>query len=153
MTRVRAIAEIVLNCLDLDAMTRFYESVLGFAVVGAEAYPAADDPDPDAPTIVFLKIADLPAPFGTAHPQSLVLIDPARHRFAKGKFDPPGRRASRLNHLAFQIDAADYAAELARLTELGLEPIEAAFPNVRARAIFFTDPEQNRLELICHDGG
>lgn len=149
MTTVRAIAEIVLNCRDMPAMIAFYESVLGFPVIGQGTRAAEGDADP-APTIVFLKIADLPPPFGTAHPQSLVLIDPARHLFALGNFDPPGARNSTLNHLAFQIDEADYGSELERLAGLGLNPIEAEFPNVRSKAIFFKDPEQNTLELICH---
>ena len=158
MTRVRAVAEIVLNCRDLGAMTRFYETVLGFPVIAAEAHPddaeALGTPDaPTTPTIVFLKIADLPAPFGVAHPQTLVLIDPARHRYAKGRFEDPARKPSRLNHVAFQIDAADYAPELARLRGLGLEPTETEFPNFKARAMFIEDPEQNSIELICHEPG
>lgn len=152
MTTIRAVAEIVLNALDLPAMAGFYESALGFEMIGQETHAAPDDTG-TAPTIVFLKVADLPAPFGDAHPQMLVLIDPARHAFAAGKFDPPGGRNSALNHLAFQIDEADYQSELERLTGLGLNPITASFPNVRSKAIFFADPEGNRLELICHDGG
>jgi len=150
MTSIRAIAEIVLNARDLESLARFYEDVLGFERFGAETHA----PDGDAaPTIVFLRIADLTPPFGAHHPQLLVLIDPSRHTYAAGKFDPPGGRNSTLNHLAFQIDAGDYDAELARLHGLGLEPVEAAFPNLRSRAIFFKDPEQNTLELICHEPG
>ncbi|GJM19057.1 MAG: hypothetical protein DHS20C14_12700 [Phycisphaeraceae bacterium] len=124
-------------------MTRFYESVLGFTVFRSS-------PDPE-PTIVFMTIGPLPLPFGDAHPQMLVLIDPARHAFAEGRFDAPDWKTSTLNHLAFQIETADHEAEVARLTELGLEPRVVKFENVKSLAIFFRDPEGNTLELICHD--
>jgi len=142
LPRVRAIAEIVLNVRDIDAMTRFYESVLGFAV-----YRRAPEPNP---TIVFLVIGKLDPPFGDHHPQCLVLIDPARHAYAAGKFDTPNTRTSTLNHLAFQIADDAYDAELARLTSLGLSPVTDEFPALAARAIFFRDPEGNTLEFICH---
>ncbi len=142
-TRVRAIAEIVLNVRDINAMVRFYEDVLGFTVFRSS-------PDPE-PTIVFMRIADLPPPFGDHHPQVFVLIDPARHAFAEGKFGEPNWHTSTLNHLAFQIDTADHAAERERLEALGLEPKVVRFENLKSLAIFFRDPEGNTLELICHD--
>jgi len=147
VTRVRAVAEIVLNVRDINAMVRFYEDVLGFAVHSKGPEPAP----PEGPTIVFMRILDLPPPFGDAHPQVLVLIDPARHAFAEGKFGVPDWHTSTLNHLAFQIDTADHHAEVQRLTDLGLEPRVVEFPNVKSLAIFFRDPEGNTLELICHD--
>ena len=143
MTAVRGIAEVVLNARDIAASTAFYRDIVGLSV-------HTQSPE-DEPTIVFLKTADLPSPFGDAHPQVLALIDPARHRFAAGRFDTPAVRTSTLNHVAFWIGAADYEPELARLTALGVETTTAEFPKMRARAIFFKDPELNSVEFICHD--
>lgn len=144
MGAVRGVAEIVLNARDLDAMTRFYVEVMGFEP--HSRYPS------DRPTIVLLEIAPLGASLGRSHPQLLALIDPSRHLSAKDKFDEPEQRRSALNHLAFMIDEADYESEFARLESLGLEPVKARFEHMRAKAVFFRDPEGNRLELICHDG-
>lgn len=140
---IRAIAEVVLNVRDIAAMTRFYGQVLGFAEFSRS-------PE-DNPTIVFLRLGELAPPFGDYHPQCLVLIDPARHAYAAGKFDTPSARTSTLNHLAFQIPDDAYDAELDRLASLGLSPTTAEFPALRSKAIFFRDPEGNTLELICHD--
>ncbi len=143
MGAVRGIAEIVLNARDLGVLTRFYREVMGFTL--HSQYPKTN------PTIVFLSIADLDSPLGMAHPQTLALIDPDRHPAARGKFDPPADRPFSLNHLAFEIDEADYQSEIDRLESLGIKTTIAEFGHVRAKAIFFQDPEGNRLELICHD--
>tara|TARA_A100001391_G_scaffold112576_3_gene75656 strand:+ start:544 stop:1056 length:513 start_codon:yes stop_codon:yes gene_type:complete len=143
MGAVRGIAEIVLNARDLGVLTRFYREVMGFTL--HSQYPKMN------PTIVFLSIVDLDSPLGMAHPQTLALIDPDRHPAARGKFDPPADRPFSLNHLAFEIDEADYQSEIDRLESLGIKTTIAEFGHVRAKAIFFQDPEGNRLELICHD--
>jgi len=143
MGTIRGFAEVVLNAQDIDTLSRFYQDVLGFRL--HNQHPKTK------PTIVFLRITDLDSPLGIAHPQTLALIDPDRHPAARGKFDPPGNRPFSLNHLAFEIDEADYDAEVARLESLGIETTPARFGQVRAKAIFFQDPEGNRLELICHD--
>ena len=57
---------------------------------------------------------------------------------------------SSLNHFAFEIDEASYNSEQRRLKDLGLETLLRTFPFLQARAIFFNDPEGNRIELICH---
>ena len=85
------------------------------------------------------------------HPQVLALIDYRRHVFAKPRFDGRDVRRSTLNHLAFEILLEDYESEFERLEGLGLNPVRTEFPNLKARAIFFKDPEGNTLELICHD--
>ncbi len=144
MSAIRGVAEVVLNVRDMDAMVRFYIEVVGLA--SHSRFPSEN------PTIVFLEIAPLDTALGRAHPQTLALIDPARHRSAAGKFDAIDQRRSALNHLAFEIEEADYESEITRLGGLGLAPTVVRFEHVRARAIFFRDPEGNRLELICHDG-
>jgi len=143
MRRINGIAEIVLNAHDLDGMTRFYQDVLGFSLHSQFPF--------HHPTIVFLTITETDSLLGRTHPQMLVLIDPDRHPSAVGKFDQPTSRPFSLNHLAFEIDEAHYEPELERLGSLGIETIPSRFPHLHAKAIFFQDPEGNRLELICHD--
>jgi hypothetical protein len=81
----------------------------------------------------------------------LVLIDPARHPHAVGLFDVVEKRRSTLNHLAFEIDECDYKPALQGLERLGLVYRTERFGFLQAKAVFFDDPEGNRLELICHD--
>tara|TARA_R110002111_G_scaffold260484_1_gene331864 strand:- start:527 stop:1045 length:519 start_codon:yes stop_codon:yes gene_type:complete len=143
MGAIRSVAEVVLNAHDIHLLSKFYHEVMGFSVLSQ--YPKQH------PTIIFLEIAKLDSPLGKAHPQMLVLIDPDRHPSARGKFDSAVERSFTLNHLAFEIDESDYESEIVRLASLGVTTTLAEFGHARAKAIFFQDPEGNRLELICHD--
>lgn len=144
-SRVLGVAEIVLNVRDLDTMEQFYEHVLGFE--HHSHFPQTE------PTIVFLTIKDSDTPLGRSgrHPQLFALIDARRHVFTRDTYQGIDPARSPLNHLAFEIAFADYEAERLRLEELGLHPRPLSFPVMRARALFFQDPEGNTLELICHD--
>jgi catechol 2,3-dioxygenase-like lactoylglutathione lyase family enzyme len=146
------IAEIVLNVRDLPRMREFYQEVLGLKLLSQACYESGPEPDPDGePTIAFLTIQQADTPLGRhGHPQLLALIDFQRHVFVKGRFDGHDPRRSTLNHLAFEIPPESYAAEKERLETLGISPRTVAFPAMNARALFFNDPEQNLLELICH---
>ncbi len=146
------IAEIVLNVRDLPGMRDFYQDVLGFKLLSQACHENGPEPDPDGePTIAFLTIQQVETPLGRhGHPQLLALIDFQRHIFAKEQFDGREPRRSTLNHLAFEIQPESYEAEKERLESLGLSPRTVAFPAMTARGLFFNDPEQNVLELICH---
>ncbi len=143
MGAIRGVAEVVLNARDLDALVPFYRDVMGFAF--HSQYPKQN------PSIVFLTISAIDSPLGRTHPSMLVLIDPDRHPAARNKFDPPKDRPFSLNHLAFEIDEDDYENEQGRLESLGISTTLVQFKQIQAKAIFFQDPEGNRLELICHD--
>jgi catechol-2,3-dioxygenase len=147
------IAEIVLNVRDLSRMRQFYQEVLGFKMLSQACYESGPDPDPDGePTIAFLTIQQVDTPLGRhGHPQLLALIDFQRHVFVKGRFDGHDPRRSTLNHVAFEIPPESYEAQKERLETLGITPRAVVFPAMTARALFFDDPEQNVLELICHD--
>ena len=70
-------------------------------------------------------------------------------REAEGRDLP---EATRLDHVAFEIPAADYEPWKQRLVDAGAEiALETTFPNMRARALFVCDPEGNSIEFICHD--
>ena len=150
---ITGVAEIVLSVRDVAAMKDFYQSVLGFELLSEACHESGPEPDPvGEPTIAFLTIKQLGTPLGVhGHPQLLVLIDFRRHVFAKQRFEGHDPARSTLNHLAFEIPPETYEVHRVRLEALGLQPRSAAFPAMRARALFFNDPEQNVLELICHD--
>ena len=150
---ILGVAEIVLSVRDLPTMREFYREVLGFQLVGQASHTRGLEPDPDGePTIAFLAIRQIETALGRhGHPQMLALIDYQRHVFARKRFEGHDVRRSTLNHLAFEIALDDYEAHRARLEGLGLAPRPTTFPAISARALFFNDPEQNVLELICHD--
>ncbi|QYK54283.1 MAG: VOC family protein [Fimbriimonadaceae bacterium] len=150
MPPILGIAEVVLNVRDLPKMKAFYQQVLGFSLVSEGNYE--DPPNPNAdPTITFLQIQPTSTPLGqNGHPVLLALIDSARHAAAKARFKVLKIEHSTLNHLAFEIPPETYQAHLNRLAELGLNPVEAEFKNMLAKAMFFRDPEDNSIELICH---
>jgi catechol 2,3-dioxygenase-like lactoylglutathione lyase family enzyme len=143
---ITGVAEVVLNAHDLSAMTAFYRDVLGFR-------PHSRFPEKD-PTIVFLTVADLDTPLGRGgHGQLFALVDPARHPPARAAYQGLDVSRSTLNHLAFEIDPADFEAEKARLEGRGLAVTVHEFAHMRAKGMFFRDPEGNLIELICHHPG
>lgn len=150
--QILGVAEIVLNVCDLPAMQSFYEATLGFEFHSAGCHENGMEHNPDGePTIVFLEVGKLDTPLSRhGHPILLALIDFKRHIFAKQRFVGHDPSRSPLNHLAFEIAPDTYSSSLKALRQQGLEPQEVAFPKLKAKAIFFRDPESNTLELICH---
>ncbi len=143
-TAIRAIAEIVINVEDIQRACTFYETVLGFQ--HHSQYPTED------PTIVFLTIQTIDTPLSqNGHPQLFALIDPHRHPPAKERFRGLDVTVSTLNHLAFEIDVSAYTSEKERLEKMGIPVQEERFPHMKAKALFFRDPEGNTLEFICPD--
>jgi catechol 2,3-dioxygenase-like lactoylglutathione lyase family enzyme len=149
---VIGIAEIALNVRDLVRMRQFYQDVLGFKLLSQACYESGPSADPEGePTIAFLIIRQADTPLGThAQSQLLALIDFQRHVFVKGRFDGHDHRRSTLNHLAFEISPESYETEKTRLEIHGISPRSVLFPEMGARSLFFADPEENVLELICH---
>ncbi|GAB5406538.1 MAG: hypothetical protein Aurels2KO_47690 [Aureliella sp.] len=148
---ITGLSEIVLNVADLPSMKHFYSEVLGFPV-HSEVCLETTEPDPSGePTITFLTIAETDTPLCRGgHPQLLALIDYRRHIYSREKFRGHDVRQSTLNHFAFEIPPAAFDTHAERLTKLGLNPHLSEFPALNARAIFFSDPEGNTVELICH---
>jgi len=133
--RVMHLAEVALRVTDLPRLVAFYQQVLGLEIV--RAYPK----------MVFLKAGELDSPLGRGgHPQLLVLFD------RQVSLDIA---LTTLDHFAFEIPLERYPAERERLQQLGLEVSERVwqgeFAWLRARSLFFDDPEGNTIELIAHD--
>jgi len=56
-----------------------------------------------------------------------------------------------VDHLAFEIDLADYEGERRRLTECGLAVTTAEHGWVHWRSLYVDDPDGNTVELVCYD--
>jgi catechol-2,3-dioxygenase len=131
------IAEVGLRVKDLARMATFYQEVLGLETV--RAYPKH----------VFLKAGELNSPLGRGgHPQLLVLFD---------REVPLDINLTTMDHLAFEIPLEQYEPERTRLQGMNLELVERVWSGeyawLRARSLFFDDPEGNTIELIAHDPG
>lgn len=125
MTRIKGLAEIVLNVHDVEASLKFYRDVLGLEVIGR-------------PGPVFLR-AGQPA---VEVPQMVVLVPlpPEAGRFAAPRT---------LHHLALELSPADFDAEEARLKELGYEIRYGQHPVIPSRTMYVDDPDGNEVEFIC----
>lgn len=139
---VSGISEVVLRVGDIDGMRDFYVDVVGL------------EPWKSFPGFVFLKVIDVDTPLGRgSHPQVLALVDRAEHAWDwRGTDDRPlDPAASALDHLAFELRPGSLEAERRRLEGLGLDVETVEFPWLRARALFFRDPEGNVVEFLAHD--
>jgi catechol-2,3-dioxygenase len=125
--RIGPIGELALRVSDLATMKAFYTEVLGFEVFADED-----------PSFCFLKVADATE----GHPHLLVLFD---------RGVEVEQRTSTLDHFAFLIELKDYEEHRERLTGLGVDVFPKTFPRFGWRSLFFSDPEGNRVELVCHD--
>ena len=123
---VKSLGEVALRVNDLQRMTRFYQDVLGFEVLGESA------------TGALLKIAD---GYG-GHTQVLGLFD---------RSVPVGPEHTTVDHIAFTIALGDYDAEHKRLESLGLQVDVQDHDWVKWRSLYFHDPEGNQIELVCYD--
>src|SRR5512141_2189610 len=133
--RVMHIAELGLRVTDLPRAVAFYQEVLGLEII--RAYP----------TMVFLKVGELDSPLGrNGHPQLLVLFD------RKVKLDIA---LTTVDHFAFEISLEQYPTERERLRQMGLDLTERIWQGeyawLKARSLFFDDPDGNTIELITHD--
>jgi catechol 2,3-dioxygenase len=129
--RIRGLGEIALRAHDLDAMQRFYQDV-----VGLELLKRFDN-------AVFFKLAD---GFG-GHTQVLALFD----RSAQPGYSGLNAATSSIDHIAFEIALADFDVELGRLRGLGIAVDTAEHAWTHWRSLYFSDPEGNRVELVCFD--
>jgi len=113
-------------------MQKFYEEVIGLPLLTRASHYA------------FFKIAE---GYG-GHTQVLALFD----RSPDPGYLAPNAASSTIDHIAFQIALADFAAEKKRLEGLGLHVETAEHAWVHWRSLYVTDPEGNLVELVCFDG-
>jgi catechol-2,3-dioxygenase len=123
---IKALGEVAFRVNNLAQMKRFYQEVLGLAVLG------------ESPTAALLKIAE---GYG-GHTQVLGLFD---------RSVPVGPERTTVDHVAFTIALNDYESEKKRLEALGLAVEVKDHTWVKWRSLYFYDPEGNEVELVCFD--
>jgi catechol 2,3-dioxygenase len=128
---IKGLGEIALRVNDLDAMQRFYEEVVGLELLRRFDHAA------------FFRVAE---GYG-GHTQVLALFDRSGQPDYQGL--DPGRTT--VDHIAFEIDPADYGAERARLEGVGRDVTAAEHAWVGWRSLYVTDPEGNTVEWVCYD--
>ena len=128
---VKGLGEIALRVNNLDIMQKFYEQV-----VGLEVLQRSDD-------AVFFKIAD---GYG-GHTQVVVLFD----RSKQPSYSGIDAAKSTVDHIALEIDLADFEAEKRRLEGMGILTRTAEHAWCHWRSLYFKDPEGNEVELVCYD--
>ena len=128
-TCIRGIAEIVLWTHDLARSVTFYRDLLGLEVISP----------PERKNPIFLKAGE----GAIGIPQLVVLVQlPVQD---SGPFESPRT----LHHLAFEIAAADFDDEKARLESMGYTVRSGQHPVLPSRTMYIDDPEGNEVELIC----
>lgn len=130
-TPIAGLGEIALRVDDLDRMTEFYADVVGLSILG------------EFETSTFFDIA----PGVEGHTQILALFD----RSESADYTPPDATRSTVDHIAFGIPLDAYDSEKDRLESHGLTVDTAVHEWVQWRSLYVTDPEGNRVELVCHD--
>jgi hypothetical protein len=56
-----------------------------------------------------------------------------------------------VDHIAFEIDLADFEPEKTRRERLGLDVSTAEHAWVHWRSLYINDPEGNTVERVCYD--
>jgi catechol 2,3-dioxygenase len=128
---IKGLGEIALRVTDLVVMQRFYQNAVGLEVLGRSE------------RAVFFRIAD----GYSGHTQVLALFD----RSTQPDYLGLDAATSTIDHIAFEIDLADFQPEKERLERLGLDVTTAEHAWVHWRSLYVTDPEGNRVEWVCYD--
>ncbi len=135
---VRALGEIAIRCVDLNAMVAFYRDVIGLELMN----------DPENGNIVFFKVAD-----GFAgHTAVLALF---RHdiegagRTRASQTPPATGPGSSLHHIALSLPWDEQEAVMAWYEKLGLTYNVETFDWVGWRGVFTFDPDGNTVELVA----
>lgn len=137
---VRALGEIAIRCVDLDAMVRFYRDVIGLEPLN----------NPENGRLVFLRIAE-----GFAgHTAVLALFnhDAEAAGRTRGSANPPNTGpASSLHHIALTLPWEELEAVTAWYEKLGRDYNTEYFDWVGWRGVFTFDPDGNTVELVAKD--
>ncbi len=132
MTRpIKGLGEIALRVSDLDGMQRFYQEVIGLELL--RRFDNA----------VFFRLADGHG----GHTQVLALFD----RSAQPDYVGLNPSVTTVDHIAFEIDLADFESEKKRLQQQGIAVRTAEHAWVHWRSLYITDPEGHTVELVCYD--
>ena len=128
---IKGLGEIARRVNDLDAMQRFYQDVIDLELMERSE------------NAVFFRIAE---GYG-GHTQVLVLFDRSQQPGYAG-LNPT---TTTVDHIAFEIDLADFESQKQRLEQLGVAVCTAEHAWVHWRSLYIKDPEGNEVEWVCYD--
>ena len=140
---VRALGEIAIRCIDLDAMVAFYRDVIGLEPIN----------DPDNGRIVFLRIADgfeghtaVPALF-----RHYIAGAGRGHQHLHRDYIADIGRDGVAHHIALSLPWDEQQAVIEWYENLGQEYYVETFDWVGWRGVFTFDPDGNTVELVAKD--
>jgi len=133
--RVKGLGEVSIRVMNLDAMHKFYEEVVGLEVLRRDE------------SFVFFKVAE---GYG-GHTQNLALFEAGERSFIETKSPELSEEKTTLHHIALNISLEDYETEKRRLEGLGLKIQATEHAWLHVRSLYFADPEGNLLEFVCYD--
>lgn len=133
--RIKGLGEVSIRVTHLDAMHKFYEEVVGLEVLRREE------------NYVFFSIAD----GYEGHPQIMALFDATDRWLLDTKSEKLSSEQTTLHHIAFNISLEDFDSEKSRLEAQGIKIYATEHVWIHVRSFYFTDPEGNLLEFVCHD--
>jgi catechol 2,3-dioxygenase-like lactoylglutathione lyase family enzyme len=128
MSRIRGLAEVVLNVHDQQASLAFYRDVLGLTVISPLGRPGP----------IFLQAG----PGQAGIPQMVVLVPLP---VAAEGFQLPRT----LHHLALEVAPDDFDAVNSDLRSRGFSPRSGQHPVIPSRTLYVDDPDGNEVEIIC----
>jgi catechol 2,3-dioxygenase-like lactoylglutathione lyase family enzyme len=137
---VRALGEIAIRCIDIDAMVAFYRDVIGLELIN----------DPNSERVVFFRISE----GFEGHTTVLALF---RHnvegagRTRAGELPPNTGPGSSLHHIALTLPWNEQDAVIAWYEKLGRDHTVETFDWVGWRGVFTFDPDGNTVELVAKD--
>ena len=133
--RVKGLGEVSIRVKDLEAMSKFYEEVVGLQVLAREK------------DYVFFRIAD---GYG-GHSQNLALFPADNRGFLRSKSLELSPEGTTLHHIALNVALDDFESERRRLEGLGVDVEATTHAWIHVRSMYFPDPEGNLLEFVARD--
>jgi catechol-2,3-dioxygenase len=133
--RIKGLGEVSIRVMDLDAMQKFYQEIVGLEVLRRDE------------SFVFFKIAKGYA----GHPQVLALFDASNRWLLETKAEKLSAAQTTLHHIALNISLKDLNSEIRRLEGWGVKVFATEHEWLHVRSLYFADPEGNLLELVCYD--
>jgi catechol 2,3-dioxygenase len=129
VTRIRALAEVVLFVNDVERSVRFYRDLLGLQVISPPEMPAK-----------FLRVDS----HGEGVPQQIVLVP--RPQGARAVAQTKAERD--LHHIGLEVDAEAFEMERERIAAQGFRVRGGQHPFLPVEAFYIDDPDGNEVEIV-----
>jgi catechol-2,3-dioxygenase len=134
---ITGMAEVALRVHDLDRMRRFYEQVVGLAVL-------REIKDSNG-TIIFYAV-------GAENDHLALFEEKWMDWFTRDKSPQIDPKLTTLSHFAIRIALDDFESEKQRIEQLGIEIVPSNTSSwLHCRMFYFFDPEGNLIEFNSHD--